>query len=83
MHVLRMAVAICLDHHPLTQHHEVHCCLPPPCLNDISTASIAADVQSLKKTYLAVQTPKGQAAMTTDGDIVDGSGGDFGAARIC
>lgn len=52
------------------------------CMNEISTASIAADVQSLEKTYLAVKTPQGIEVMCDDGTTLIGSGGDFAAAHV-
>lgn len=43
----------------------------------ISTASIAKDVHSLKNTYLAVSTDKGHAIKAPNGQTVMGTGGDW------
>lgn len=51
--------------------------------NEITARSIAKDVASLDKTYLAVSTPKGQYTHHPDGTLVEGSGGDFPAAPLC
>ncbi len=48
----------------------------------IRTASIAKDVKSLKKTYLAVATDKDVEVEHDDGSLVLGSGGDYPAADL-
>lgn len=50
--------------------------------DDITTASIAKDVKSLRKTYLAVKTDKGVEERYDDGSKVVGTGGDYPAAPL-
>lgn len=47
----------------------------------LSAASIAKDVASLKRTYLAVSTDKGEQAEVLGGGTVVGTGGDWPAAH--
>jgi beta-xylosidase len=48
----------------------------------IRTASVAKDVKSLKKTYLAIKTRKDVEVRHDDGSLVLGSGGDYPAADL-
>ena len=51
-------------------------------IEGITTAAIAKDVRSLKKTYLAVSTDKGVEVEHDDGSKVLGSGGNYPSAPL-
>lgn len=50
--------------------------------NEISTTSIMKDALSLKKTYLAIKTYKGDVVRHDDGSKVVGTGGDYPVADL-
>jgi hypothetical protein len=50
--------------------------------NEITTASIMKDALSLKKTYLAIKTEKGDEVYYDDGSKVVGTGGDYPIADL-